>query len=147
MNTRRSRIETVLRVRRIQETMAASEYTKAAMAARQAELGLGVSMRRYDASRALDAASGSVEAVLRGRETRVFQAQAIQLGRDQVQHTVETMEARRADLRIRTQAVRAMERLEERLREEDEDERDRIEQREIDDRSKAPSDRDRETFS
>lgn len=146
MNRRRKRIETVLRVRRIQETQAAGEFTKASLAARQAEVSLSTSMVRYNSNRTLDLRADTVDAVLRDRETRVFQAKAIQLARQQVRDTIDAMEEHRDDLRIRTQAVKAMERLDERLRDEEEEDRLDQEQREADDRSRPQIDRAAELF-
>ena len=134
MSSTRDRVATVLRVRRVQEMQAAGEMARAAAAAAEAELALTGVRRRYDDHRSLDAVDALVPDRLRDRDTRVLQARAIQRSRQRVQEAVAAVDARRLDLQVRSQAVRAMERLDERLAVEAEAEARRIEIRELDER-------------
>ncbi len=132
MSSRTDRIGTVLRVRRIQEAQAAGETARAAQTAAETERVLGSLRQHYDRHRELDHSAGQVPDRLGDRLRREQQAQAIQRGRERVQAAVADLEARRRDLVVRTQAVRAMERLDERLRAERSAELARIERRDLD---------------
>lgn len=131
----RDRIATVLRVRRVQELQAAGELAGATAAAREAERALGAIQRHYDRHRDLDGLDDVVPESLRIRERRDQQAAAIRRGREQVRAALARVDERRADLQLRSQAVKAMERLDERLAGEARAETERAERREVDDRS------------
>lgn len=143
MSAKRDRITTVLRVRRAQELQAAGELSRATAAAREAERVLGALRDRYDDHRALDRIDAPVPDRLRDHEVRALQSRAIQRGRVQVRDAVAGVDLRRAELLARTQAVRAMERLAERARDEDDAERRRLEVREQDERAGTRAARDR----
>lgn len=135
MSAKRDRIATVLRVRRAQELQAAGELSRATAAAREAERVLGALRDRYDEHRALDQLDAPVPDRLRDHQVRVLQSRAVQRGRTQVRSSVADVDLRRTELLARTQAVRAMERLAERARDEEEAERRRQEVREQDERA------------
>lgn len=132
--SRRDRISTVLRVRRVQQLQAAGDLAVATAAAREADRCLGVLQRHYEQHRSVDHRDDLVPERSRDHELRVLQASAIQRGRARVKDAVTTMEDRRRLLQVRSQAVRAMERLDERIAAEDEAERRRAEVRELDER-------------
>jgi len=132
MSTRADRIATVLRVRRAQEAEAAGGLGRAGAAVREAERVLGALHDHYERHRELDVRDDAVPDRLRDRERRVLQAAAIQRGRARVRDAVVAVDEHRALLQVRSQAVRAMERLEARVREEDDVERDRAERRDLD---------------
>jgi flagellar biosynthesis chaperone FliJ len=132
---RQDRIATVLRVRRAQEADAASGLARAGLAAREAERVLGALHQHYDRHRDLDAADAPVPDRLRDRERRLFQAQAIQAGRARVRDALAAVEEHQRLLQARTQAVRAMERLDERLRAEQDALTRLAERRELDERA------------
>lgn len=144
MSSKGDRIATVLRIRRAQELQAAGELSRATAAAREAERVLGALHDRYDAHRDLDDVDALVPDRLRDRERRGLQARAIQRGRAQVREAVGTVDLRRTELLARTQAVRAMERLAERARDDADAERRRQEVREQDERTAAQAARARQ---
>ncbi len=131
------RIRTVLRVRRIQELQAAGELARTSAAARAVEEQLVDLRRRYDDERHRDAGDDLVPARLRERTTRELQADAIRRGRDRVRDALSRVDDARLVLQVRSQAVRAMERLDERLAEEAAAELRRAEVRELDERGAA----------
>ncbi len=133
--TSRDRVSTVLRVRRVQEQQAAGELARATAAAREAERSLEAIHRHYERHRDLDRHDDLVPERLRSREVRALQAQAIQRGRAQVRAALAHAEEQRADLQLRSQAVKAMERLDERLGSAERAEDLRAERREVDDRT------------
>lgn len=139
--SRRDRISTVLRVRRVQQLQAAGDLAVATAAAREADRCLGMLQRHYDQHRSLDHRDDPVPERSRDHQQRVLQASAIQRGRARVKEAVGTMEERRRLLQVRSQAVRAMERLDERIAAEDEIERRRAEVRELDERALLTSGR------
>lgn len=132
MTSQPDRIATVLRVRRAQEAQAAGELARAGAAAREAERVLGSLMQHYERHRDLDLRDAAVPERLRDREVRMLHAQAIQRGRAMVRDALASMEQQRMLLQVRSQAVRAMERLEARAVEEAEVERQRRERRDQD---------------
>lgn len=144
MNAKRTRVATVLRVRRVQEMQAAGELARATKAASESERRLDAVAERYDAARDVDARSGSVPERVPDRDRRVLQASAIQRGREQLRTALAHVEDRRVDLLARKAAVTAMERLDERLALEEDAETRREERRELDEfgarrsRSTAP---------
>ena len=133
--TKRDRIETVLRVRRVEERQAAADLARAAAVVHDAEAQLGAVRSRYEAGTVLDLVDDLVPARLRDRTIRTAQAEAIQRGRERVRDAVSTMTAKREILLARSQATRAMERLDERLAIEEEAEARRAEVRELDERA------------
>lgn len=135
MTAKRDRIATVLRVRRAQELQAAGELSRATMASREAERVLAALRDHYDRHRDLDHLDALVPDRLRDHEVRAAQARAIQRGRLQVREAMRTLDLRRTELLARSQAVRAMERLDDRAREDEEAERRRQETRELDERA------------
>ncbi len=135
MTDKRTRIATVLRVRRVQELRAAGDLSRAGAAAREAERVLGALHDHYEHHRDLDQADALVPDRLRDHEVRELQARAIQRGRARVRDAIDAVDQARSELVVRTQAVRAMERLDERARDEHEAERRRDEVRELDERS------------
>lgn len=139
MNAKRTRLATVLRVRKVQELQAAGDLARAVNAAREADRVLGALHARYDAHRDLDRGDALVPDRLRDRERRVLHAQAIQAGRRQLQDAQAVADRRRIELMARTQAVRAMERLDERARVEEDAEHLRHDVREADDRATGRS--------
>lgn len=139
--SRRDRISTVLRVRRVQQLQAAGELAVATAAAREADRCLGMLQRHYDQHRSVDHRDDPVPERSRDHQQRVLQASAIQRGRARVKEAVGTMEERRRLLQVRSQAVRAMERLDERIATEDEIDRRRAEVRELDERALLTSGR------
>jgi flagellar export protein FliJ len=130
--SREERVATVLRVRRAQEAEAAGGLARAGAAAREAERVLGALMAHYDRHRELDRRDDAVPERLRDREVRMLHAQAIQRGRARVREALATVDQQRSMLQVRSQAVRAMERLEARIREEEDAERLRRERRDLD---------------
>ena len=132
MTSRHDRIATVLRVRRAQEAEAAGGLARAGAAAREAERVLGALMDHYDQHRDLDLRDDAVPDRLRDREVRMLHAQAIQRGRVRVQAALATVDQQRTMLQVRSQAVRAMERLEGRIEEEEVVEQLRRERRDQD---------------
>lgn len=135
MSAKRDRIGTVLRVRRVQELEAAGGLARAGAAAREAERVLGALHAHYDRHRSIDAEHGRVPQRVRDHEVRSLQAQSIQRARAQVQANLAAVEDHRRLLMARTQAVRAMERLDERARTEEEAERLRRERAELDEQA------------
>lgn len=136
MSDKRDRIGTVLRVRRVQELQAAGEMARVTMALRESERVLSDLHIRYDARRVLDGQDGLVPERLGDRTLRVLDAEAIQRGRENVRSAVALVESRRNELLERTRAVKAMERLDERLAEEELVELRRQEVRELDERGR-----------
>ncbi len=134
MTAKRQRMATVLRVRRVQELQAAGDLARSRAAAQESERVLGALDRHYDGHRAIDHEDGPVATRLRDHQTRYLQAEAIQRARHRVAEAVEAMESRRTDLVVRTMAVRAMERLDERLADEEIIELRRVEIRDQDER-------------
>lgn len=130
--SRSDRVATVLRVRRAQEAEAAGGLARAGAAAREAERVLGALMAHYDRHRELDLRDDAVPERLRDREVRMLHAQAIQRGRVRVREALASVDQQRSMLQVRSQAVRAMERLDARIREEEEAERARSERRDLD---------------
>lgn len=135
MTAKRDRIGTVLRVRRVQELEAAGGLARAGAAAREAERVLSALHAHYDQQRDVDVRDGCVPDRVRDHQVRSLQAQSIQRARAQVRSNLEAVEEHRRLLMARTQAVRAMERLDERARTEEEAERLRQERRELDEQA------------
>ena len=132
MSAKRDRIGTVLRVRRAQEAQAAGELSRASLAAREAERTLSALYQHYEHHRDVDTQDASVPDRIRDHELRSMHARAIQRGRTQVREIGADVDLRRTALIARSQAVRAMERLDERVREEEAHERRRQETRDQD---------------
>lgn len=131
--TSRARIASVLRVRRVQELQAAGAMAKAGAASTEAERVLGALHRHYDQHRDLDRVDAAVPDRLRDHEVRTMHARAIQHGRERVKEAVAALDLAQREFQVRSQAVRAIERLDERLAEEEALEADRAERRELDD--------------
>lgn len=132
--TDRRRIDAVLRVRRVQELQAAGELAAARAEVRDAEDRLGSARDRYDTRRDLDSMQDLVPVAIANRQVRELHAQTIQHARQTVKELVAKMEQRRIVLTERTQAVKGLERLDERLAAEQDIEERRAETRELDDR-------------
>lgn len=132
MSAKRARVATVLRVRRVQELQAAGEFAKATQEAATVEASLRDADHRYQSGRDVDRRSGAVTERVPDRDARVLQATAIQRGRDQLRAALAHVEERRLDLLARKAAVTAMERLDERLADEEDAEARRVERRDLD---------------
>lgn len=132
--TSRSRIDAVLRVRRVQELQAAGELASARADVRRAEGRLEDARDHYDAHRDRDDMRDLVPTAVADRYVRELHALTIQQARLTVKELVAKMDERRVVLSERTQAVKGLERLDERLAVDQETERRRAETREIDDR-------------
>lgn len=135
MSAKRDRIATVLRVRRAQELEAAGGLARAGAAAREAERVLGALHAHYDRHRDLDGADALVPDRLRDHEVRNLHARAVQRGRQRLRDATGEVDLRRIELLARSQAVRAMERFDERARDEEEAERRRREIRDMDEQA------------
>lgn len=132
--TSRSRIDAVLRVRRVQELQAAGDLASARAEVRRAENRLENARDHYDANRDRDQMRDLVPTAVADRYVRELHALTIQQARLTVKELVAKMDERRVVLSERTQAVKGLERLDERLAVDEETERRRAETREIDDR-------------
>ncbi len=132
--TDRNRIDVVLRVRRVQELQAAGDLAATRAEVQAAEMRLTDARDRYDANRDLDEMRDLVPASVADRQVRELHAQTIQRARLHVKELLAKMEARQIVLTERTQAVKGLERLDERLAVDEETERRRAEIREMDER-------------
>lgn len=132
--TDRNRIDVVLRVRRVQELQAAGDLAAARLEAEAAGARLGEARDRYDANRDLDDMRALVPASLADRQVRELHARTIQRARLHVKELLAKIEERQIVLTERTQAVKGLERLDERLAIDEETERRRAETRELDER-------------
>lgn len=132
--TARSRIDVVLRVRRVQELQAAGVLAAARAEAERAQADLDAARDRYDVHRHRDHLDAVVSIAVAERQVRELHARTIQQARLTVKEMVAKMEQRRAELQERSQAVKGLERLDERLAEEEQAENLRLEARELDSR-------------
>lgn len=137
--TDRSRIDAVLRVRRVQELQAAGELASARNELQAAEHALDAARDHYAERRGLDLRGGMVPDVRADRQTRELHARRIQMARISVRQLVDRVEERRVALTERTRAVKGLERLDERLAEQERVEELRAEVKEADDRPRIPA--------